>query len=98
MLCWLQIYSKLIQLFFFSRFLSLYGASPGTQMVKNLPAVQKIQIWSLIYRYQGFPCGSAGKESTCHEGDLGSIPGLGRSPGEGNTHSSILAWRIPWTV
>ena len=32
----------------------------------------------------GFPCGSAGKESTCNVGDLGSIPGLGRSPGEGN--------------
>ena len=31
----------------------------------------------------GFPCGSAGKESTCHVGDLGLIPGLGRSPGEG---------------
>ena len=32
----------------------------------------------------GFPCGSAGKESACHTGDLGSIPGLGRSPGGGN--------------
>ena len=31
----------------------------------------------------GFPCGSAGKESICNEGDLGSIPRLGRSPGEG---------------
>ena len=31
----------------------------------------------------GFPCGSAGKESTCNAVDLGSIPGLGRSPGEG---------------
>ena len=30
----------------------------------------------------GFPCGSAGKESTWNAGDLGSIPGLGRSPGE----------------
>ena len=30
-----------------------------------------------------FPCGSAGKESTCNAGDLDSIPGLGRSPGEG---------------
>ena len=30
-----------------------------------------------------FPCGSAGKESTCNVGDLGSIPGLGRYPGEG---------------
>ena len=31
----------------------------------------------------GFPCGSAGKESTCSVGDLGLIPGLGRSPGDG---------------
>ena len=31
----------------------------------------------------GFPCGSAGKESIHNAGDLGSIPGLGRSPGEG---------------
>ena len=31
----------------------------------------------------GFPGGSAGKESACNVGDLGSIPGLGRSPGEG---------------
>ena len=30
-----------------------------------------------------FPCGSIGKESTCNAGDLGSIPGLGRTPGEG---------------
>ena len=28
---------------------------------------------------------------------LGSIPGSGRSPGEGNGNSSILAWRVPWT-
>ena len=32
---------------------------------------------------KGFPYGSAGKESACHAGDLGSIPGLGRSSGEG---------------
>ena len=32
----------------------------------------------------GFPGTSAGKESTCNAGDLGSIPGLGRSPGERN--------------
>ena len=50
----------------------------------------------------GFPCGSAGKESTCSAGNLGSIPELGRSPREGNgyplQYSCILAWRIPWTV
>ena len=34
----------------------------------------------------GFPGGSAGKESVCNAGDLGSIPGLGRSPGEGKGH------------
>ena len=32
----------------------------------------------------GFPGGSDGKESACNAGDLGSIPGSGRSPGEGN--------------
>ena len=31
-----------------------------------------------------FPGGSDGKESACYEGDLGSIPGLGRSPGGGH--------------
>ena len=87
----------------------------------------------------GFPNSSFGKESACNTGDPGSIPGLGRSPGEGigyplqyfgasllaqlvrkqtairenwvpslgwedplekgkATLSSILAWRIPWTV
>ena len=86
-----------------------------------------------------FPGSSAGKESTCHAGDLGSIPGFGRFPGEGigyplqyswaslvaqmvknppamretwiqslgwedplengkATHTSLLAWRIPWTI
>ena len=35
---------------------------------------------------QGFPGGSDGKESACSEGSLGSIPGSGRSPGEGNSN------------
>ena len=34
----------------------------------------------------GFPSGSAGKESACNVGDLGLIPGLGTSPGEGNRY------------
>ena len=34
----------------------------------------------------GFPGGSEGKESACTAGDLGLIPGLGRSPGEGNSN------------
>ena len=32
--------------------------------------------------FLGFPCGTDGKESTCNVGDLGSVHGLGRSPGE----------------
>ena len=34
----------------------------------------------------GFPGGSAGKESACNVGDLGSVPGLERSPGEGKSY------------
>ena len=37
-----------------------------------------------IYRTLSFPWGSAGKESSYNAGDLGLIPGFGRSPGEGN--------------
>ena len=37
----------------------------------------------LFILFMGFPGGSVGKESTCNAGDLSSIPGLGRSPGEG---------------
>ena len=40
---------------------------------------------------------SDGKESSCNAGDLGLIPGSGRSSGEGNGYSCIFAWRIPWT-
>ena len=49
---------------------------------------------------RGFPGGSDCEESAHNAVDPCSIPGLGRSPGEGNgypLHSSILAWRIPWT-
>ena len=47
---------------------------------------------------EGFPDGSDGKESACNAGDLGSIPGSGRSLEKGMaTSSSILAWKIPWT-
>ena len=64
-------------------------------MVKNPPAMQETPV-----RFKGqkdsledrlptpvfldFPGGSDGKESTCYMGDLGSIPGLGRSPGGGH--------------
>ena len=48
--------------------------------------------------YVGFPGGSDGKESACSARDLDLIPGSRRYPGEGMaTHSSITAYRIPWT-
>ena len=47
---------------------------------------------------RSFPGGSVVKNLPANAGDLSSIPGLGRSLGEGMaTHSSILAWRTPWT-
>ena len=38
------------------------------------------------FKKKGFPPGSESKESSCNVGDLGSTPGLGRSPGEGNSY------------
>ena len=60
------------------------------QLVKNLFAMPKTLVWFLGHSagegigypcpvFLGFPCGSAGKESTSKAGDLGLIPGLGRS-------------------
>ena len=47
-------------------------------------------------RILDFPCGAVVKNLLDNAGDTGSIPGLGRSPGEGMaTHSSIVAWEIP---
>ena len=57
--------------------------------------------FGFLHNMHGFPRWLGGKESTCNvgtAGDTGLIPGLERSPGEGNaTQFSILAWRIPWT-
>ena len=48
---------------------------------------------------KGFPCGSAGKESACDAEDLGLIPGWEDPLEKGKaTYSSVLAWRISWTV
>ena len=63
-------------------------------LVKNPPAVQETQFESWVVKicwrkdrlptpvFLSFPYGSAGKEFACNVGDLGSIPGLGRSSGE----------------
>ena len=64
------------------------------QLVKNQPAMRETWVRSLGWEdplekgkathssILGLPCGSAGKESACNTGDLGSIPGFGRCPRE----------------
>ena len=55
------------------------GASQATSHILNTSSIcHGLPCWV------GFPGGSEGKESACNPGDLGSIPGSGRSPGEGN--------------
>ena len=75
------------------------------QLVKNPPAMRETWVRSLGWKiprrgrdrlptlvFLGFLCGSAGKESACNMGDLGSIPGLGRSPGEGIGYPLQYSW------
>ena len=47
---------------------------------------------SILAWRKDFPGGSDGKESSCNAGDLGSIPGLGRSPGEGIGYPLQYSW------
>ena len=61
----------------------------------SLGRLVDIVIYSLFV--QDFLSGSVGEESACNAGDVGSIPGLGKSPGEENGHASSFAWRIPCT-
>ena len=79
-----------------SLFSHLILTSLVAQLVKNPPAMQRPWFNSWVRKihwrrdglptpvFLGFPSGSAGKESTCNVGDLGFIPGLGRSPGGRN--------------
>ena len=77
-----------------------YGwASLIARLVKNLrflgweDPLEKGRLPTPVFL--GFPGGSDGEESACNAGELDSVPGLGRSPGEGN-----LAWNCPncWSV
>ena len=51
---------------------------------KNSSSFRQSLLQANYLTFYPYPCGSAGKESACKVGDLGSISGLGRSPGEGN--------------
>ena len=54
--------------------------------IQQSESVVHTNISTLFFLIESFPGGSDGKASVYNEGDLGSIPGLGRSPGEGNAN------------
>ena len=60
-------------------------------------SVSNLENYNTFNNLINFPGGSDDKASAYNAGDPGSIPGSGRSPGEGNGNpSSTLAWKIPW--
>ena len=78
------------------------GDKYSTEKMNNLKLkVLAVGIKASIHNFWGFCDGSVGKESSCHArdwGDMGSIPESEDSLDEEMaTHSSILAWKIPWT-
>ena len=85
--------------------LGFLGGSDGKESTRSardlgsIPGLQRSCGEGNGYRLQyswGFPGGSDGKDVICNAGDSGSIPGDPLEKGMA-THSSILAWRIPWT-
>ena len=72
----------------------------STRVLTPPPTQESLRLkYTLPSLQLGFPGGSAGKESACNVGDLGSTPGLGRFLREGKGYPfQYLAWRIPWTV
>ena len=76
----------------------LYHVWIASERKKSWLAYVKLKMTGGRLPNWGFPCGSVVKNSPANAEDLGSISGLGRSPGEEMaTHSSILACKIPWT-
>ena len=74
-----------------------FSPRPLFQYFYNM-AKLKLCLKGSSYEQRIFSGGSDGKGSACNVGDLGSIPGSWRALGKGMaTHSSMLAWRIPWT-
>ena len=79
----------------------LRGKAWGYWSIKSFFWEGTMSVFCVILRAWGvgrLPRWLIGKESACSAGETGSIPGSGRSPGEGHgNHSTILARRIPWT-
>ena len=78
---------------------ALIHANTKMLLVVILIHERRVDIWEAPWYWWGFHDSLVGKESSCSAGDPGLISGLGRFAGKGYaTHSSILVWRIPWTV
>ena len=93
----LKVFPIINNLVLFSRAGFLKVGVAHTDLI--LPKGRDLARPFIFFSTLGFPCGSVGKESACDVGVMALIPGLGRSPREGKaTLSSILAWRIPWTI
>ena len=93
-----------------NRWKMLAGSMQGTSIINKWGKVIQemetvwrvwmpiVQILIRIRAEKGLPRWHSGKESACKAGDVGSIPGLeGHLEEDMATHSSILAWRSPWT-
>ena len=68
---------------------AVYGVAQSPTQLKQFSSSTQLKIYIGIPRFIALYCGASpdgsdGKESTCNAGDLGSIPGLGRSPGGGH--------------
>ena len=61
------------------------------QRQRKLPQI-KVYLNEITFTYGTFPGGSDGKESACSAGDMGSIPGSGRSPGGGHGNPLQCSW------
>ena len=77
-ICLIPHMSEILQYIFFSNLFHFHST------FKAHPYCCRWQAFICFYGWLGFPHSSVGKESACNARDLGSIPGSGRSPGEGN--------------
>ena len=89
-------------MFIFPHILTNLGLNQLNQLdvlVSHIHNIEKIPLEEVMAPiFLGLPWWLSGKESVCNAGNLGSIPGLGRSPGEGNGNSlQYSCLDNPWT-
>ena len=79
-----SVHVKVSEAFHIPHVMLFFRVPEGNRKLINQGLVSSpSEMLSLLQSSYGFPCGSAGKDSTCDAGDPGLIPGSGRSAGEG---------------